>query len=85
MVFSSLAPNEDLGFEMFSVNYDLPQLIVARCDQCTAQYVNMAPQPVIPTWKHRTGVFLAFSGLSAVIYVAIVILQFLVLKTPYGY
>ena len=84
MMFSSLAPREDLGFEMFSINGELPGLIVARCDQCRADPINMAPQPVIPAWRRRAFAFLAFAGVATLIYSAIVLLQFLVLKTPYG-
>lgn len=85
MIFDSLAPREDVGFEMFSINSDLPALIIARCDQCVAQTIKMAPQPIVPAWKRRAFVFLTFAGLSTLIYAAIVLLQFLVLRTPFGH
>ena len=85
MIFKSLAPRENLGFEMFSINHDVPALIVARCDQCAATFINMAPQPIAAPWKRRAVIFLAFAGLSTVVYAAIVLLQFLVLRTPYGH
>jgi hypothetical protein len=84
MIFDSLAPREDVGFEVFSINHDLPALLLARCDQCRAEHINMAPQPLVPSWRRRTTAFLAFAGISTLIYVAIVLLQFLVLRTPPG-
>lgn len=85
MIFDSLSPREDMGIEMFCINSNVPDLIVARCDQCTAQFANMIPQPVVPTWKRRIAIFLVFAGLAVSIYTAILLLQFLVLKTPYGH
>ena len=85
MIFSSLAPHEYLGCEIFSINGELPVLITVRSDQCVAQTINMHPQPVVPTWKRRIAVMLLLAGLALSVYVAIVILQFLVLKTPFGH
>jgi hypothetical protein len=85
MIFSSLAPQEYLGCEIFSINGELPVLITVRSDQCVAQTINMRPQPVVPTWKRRIAVMLLLAGLALSVYVAIVILQFLVLKTPFGH
>ncbi|MFC7302576.1 hypothetical protein [Cognatiluteimonas weifangensis] len=85
ITLDSLAPREDVGFHMFSINNDLPAFMIARCDQCVAQPIYMVPQPVVPAWKRRTFAFLAFAGLSTIIYAAIVLLQFLVLKTPFGH
>jgi hypothetical protein len=85
MLFDSLSPKESLGFELFSINRDLPDLVTARCDQCVAQSVTMYPQPVAKPWQRRIAVFLLFAGLFVFVYVVIVVLQFLILKTPYGH
>lgn len=85
MIFDSLAPNEFLGCELLSVNRDLPALITVRSDQCVAQNVNMYPQPVLPTWKRRIAGILLLAGLALVIYATLVLIQFLVLKTPFNY
>jgi hypothetical protein len=85
MIFGSLSPREYIGIEMFSINKDVPVLIVARCDQCVAQFINMVPQPIVQAWKNRLAIFLVFAGVAISIYTLIVILQFLVLKTPYGH
>lgn len=82
VTLDSLAPREDVGFHVFSINSDLPAFILARCDQCLAQPIQMAPQPVVSAWRRRTLVFLAFTGLASVVYAVIVLLQFLVLRTP---
>ncbi len=84
MIFDSLAPAEYLGCELFSINADLPNLLTVRSDQCVAQTITMYPQPVIPNWKRRIAVALGFAGLALVVYVIIVLLQFLVLRTPLG-
>lgn len=85
LTFESLAPNEYLGLHVLTVNNELPNLVSARCDQCVAENVDMYPQPHVPTWKRRVAVFLLFAGIAAVVYGLIILLQFVILKTPYGY
>ena len=85
MIFESLAPNEYLGCELFTINSDLPNLITVRSDQCVAQNINMYPQPVVPNWQRRIAVALMLAGLALVVYASILLLQFLVLKTPFGH
>jgi hypothetical protein len=85
MIFDSLAPNEYLGCELLSLNDQPPVLIIVRSDQCVAQSINMSPQAILPNWQRRTAAGLMFAGLALVIYAVIVLLQFLVLKTPLGH
>jgi hypothetical protein len=85
MIFSSLAPQEHLGCEIFSINSELPNLITVRSDQCVAQTINMYPQPIVPLWKRRIAALLLLSGLALAVYVVIVLLQFLIIKTPFGH
>lgn len=85
IILNSLSPRENVGIEMFTVNNEMPVLIVARCDQCVAQFTNMVPQPIVEAWKRRVAIFLVFAGLAISIYTAIFVIQFLVLKTPYGH
>jgi hypothetical protein len=84
MIFDSLAPNEYVGCELMSVNKELPFLVTVRCDQCIAQTINMYPQPAISNSRKRIGAGLQLAGLALVVYATIVILQYLVLKTPLG-
>ncbi len=84
MIFDSLAPNEYLGCELFSINNQLPDMITVRSDQCVAHAINMYPQAFVPSWRRRLGVAFMFAGIALVVYLAIVLLQFLVLKTPIG-
>lgn len=84
MIFDSMSPNETLSCELLSVNNQLPALLTTRSDQCVAQTISMYPQPEIKNWQRRTGAILALAGLALIIYLAIVVLQFLVLKTPFG-
>lgn len=85
MIFESLAPTEYFRCEIFSINRDLPNLITVRSNQCVAQTINMYPQPILSNWKRRIAIFLMLAGLVLVVYATINLLQFLVLKTPFGY
>lgn len=84
LIFDSLAPNETMGCELLTINADLPDLIVVRCDQCVAQTIAMYPQPIIKNWQRRTNLILSLAGIALVIYLTILLLQFLILKTPFG-
>ncbi len=84
MIFDSLAPNEQIGFELLSINNDLPNLVNARSDQCTATTIAMYPQPILAAWKRRLAVTLLFFGFSFAIYISILLLQFLILAAPVG-
>jgi len=84
MVFESLAPNEQIGCELLSVNTDLPALINARSDQCTATTIAMYLQPVVSAWKRRLVVTLLFMGFSFAIYLTTLLLQFLIFANKGG-
>lgn len=81
LVFESLSPRETVGVEVLSFNQELPHLINVRSDQCTATNIDMYPQPVVAPWKRRLAVLLLLSGLALVVYVVVLILQFLILGT----
>ena len=85
LIFDSLAPNEVLGVEVLSVNYDLPNLVTVRSAECIAQNINMYPQPVISQSVRVIATVLMALGLAAAVYLAIILVQFLVLKTPLGH
>ena len=85
LIFDSLAPNEYIGCESFSLNADLPDLILVRSDQCVAKTIDMCPQPVLPSWQIRIAQVFLFAGMGLVVYLAILFIQFLVLKTPFRY
>lgn len=84
MIFDSLAPNEYVGCELLSINNELPNLMTVRSDQCVAQTINMYPQPAVPNWQRRLAVAFQMAGLGLAVYALILLLQFLVLKTPFG-
>lgn len=85
LIFDSLTPGETIGCELLAINKDLPSLLIVRCDQCVAKTIVMYPQPVIKNWQRRIGIILSFAGFALFIYLTIVLLQFLVLKTPFGH
>ena len=85
LIFDSLAPDEVLGVEVLTVNEDLPNLVTVRSAECIAQNISMYPQPVVGnTVRIATTVFMAL-GLAAAVYLAILLVQFLVLRTPFGH
>ncbi len=84
LIFDSLSPGEVLGCELFAINAQLPLLITARCDQCVAQNIEMYPQPVVKVWVQKLAALLMLCGLGLIVYLAILLLQFLILKTPLG-
>ena len=84
VIFDSLAPNEYVGCELLSINADVPALITVRSDQCVAQNLNMYPQPIVSNARRRVRTILQLSGLALIVYLAILLVQFLVLKTPFG-
>ena len=85
LIFDSLAPNEVLGVEVLSVNYDLPNLVTVRSAECIGQNINMYPQPVVSQSVRVIATVLMALGLAAAVYLAIILVQFLVLKTPLGH
>lgn len=84
LTFVSLAPEEYFDCELLSVGEELPRLVTARCDQCVAKDIVMYPQPHVATWKKRVAATLVFAGAVLSIYLIVVLLQLLVLKTPSG-
>ncbi len=85
LLFESLAPNEIIGCELLTINDALPDLITARSEQCVAQTIAMSPQPVMRNWQRQSSVLLGLAGLTLTVYLVILLLQFLVLKTPVGH
>jgi len=82
LIFDSLAPDEILGVEVLAVNQDLPTLLTVRSAQCLAQNINMYPQPVVSNAIKGVAVLLMALGLAATVYLTILLVQFLVLRTP---
>ena len=85
LLFDSLAPKEVIGVEILSVNYDLPNLMNVRSAECIAQNIDMYPQPVLSQWKRIIASFFVGLGLSTAVYLSIILVQFLVLRTPLGH
>lgn len=85
IIFDSLAPGEVQGCEFLSVNKELPNLITVRSTECVAQNINMYPQPVVSNTMRISAAFLMLMGLATTVYISIVLLQFLILKTPLGH
>ena len=72
VIFDNLTPNEFVGFELLSVNKDLPALIIARSEQCVAQFVNIFPQQVLNPWLYRLAAALMIIGFCTVVYLTLI-------------
>jgi hypothetical protein len=85
LIFDSLAPGEAQGCEILSLNAELPEVITVRSKECVAKSIPMYPQPVISNSKKAVAAIFMFFGLATTVYLTIVLIQFLVLKTPLGH
>lgn len=85
VMVDNLSPGEVLGCEVLSVNQDLPGLVVARCEQSVGHPINMYPQPVVGRGVRFAAAILLAIGLATSVYLAILLVQFLVLRTPFGH
>ncbi|WP_282262335.1 hypothetical protein [Stenotrophomonas sp. PS02301] len=68
---STLAPGEDLWFEMAAVQADVPSIISVRSKEAIARPIAMALLPIAPPWRIRTIQALSASGVVAVVYVGL--------------
>lgn len=84
LIFDNLSPKEEIGLEIMSINADLPALLVVRSAECTAQNVPLMWIGVVAYWRINVARLLVLIGLSTTLYAFIALIQFLVLKTPYG-
>jgi len=83
LIFENLAPKEELGFEIMSINQDLPALLQVRSAECLAKNVRPMWFASVPSWRIKTARILILLGFSAAVYWTVTLLQFLVLKTPF--
>lgn len=81
LVFENLAPKEELGFEIMSINGDLPGLLSVRCAECIAIKVQLMSFPQIAKWHIKTCQFLILLGFCAAVYLTVTLLQYLILKS----
>lgn len=84
LIFDSLAPGEVLACEILSMNIEPPKLITVRSTECIAKNINMYPQPVVSNAIRLIASALIFLGFATSIYFIIILIQFLVLKTPFA-
>lgn len=82
IIYDSLAPGEFVGCSLLSVSHELPNLVNVRSEQCVAQNVVMLPQPIVSGWLRVLLSTLLAVGSVATIYLAISLIQWLVLNTP---
>ena len=81
MLFDYLAPHESIRCEVMSINTDLPALLTVRCKEGIARNITLVPQKLHhPAFIHFCQLLL-FLGSVTLIYIVVVFLQWLLLKT----
>lgn len=83
LIFENLAPKEELGFEIMSINQDLPALLQVRSAECLAKNVGLMWFASVPSWRIKIARLFVLLGFSAAVYWTVTLVQFLVLKTPF--
>ncbi|ERH60090.1 hypothetical protein O204_21070 [Pseudomonas simiae] len=82
LIFENLSPKEEIGVEIMSVNADSPALLQVRSAECIAKNVQLSWVGQMSTLRINVARMLLFLGASTLIYWLIVLVQFLVLRTP---
>lgn len=84
LIFENLAPREELGIELMSINDRLPALLQVRSAECIAKDVKLMWFASVPGWRIKLVQVLMLTGFSAAVYLTVTLIQFLVLKTPFS-
>ncbi|MCF5544087.1 hypothetical protein [Pseudomonas salomonii] len=82
LIFDNLSPKEEIGIEIMCINRDLPELLLVRSAECIAKNVRLSWVGYSSPLKINIARALLLLGASTFIYLAIVLVQFLVLRTP---
>lgn len=82
LIFENLAPKEELGIQLLSVNNSLPELLQVRSAESLARQVDLMWFVRVAPWRIQLARLLALLGFAAAVYFAITLVQLLVLKTP---
>jgi len=85
MVFSSMAPREQISLHVFTLQGQSPGLLNVRSDQAIGEKIGMRMYPFVARWRVILIQALALLGLGASVYLLLELLQFIVLKTPAGH
>ena len=77
-----MAPREEIGIDALIVMRDMPNLLTVRCDQSVAEQISLRWYRAVPLWRLRVLQAAMLVGLGTAVYWMIVVVQFLVLRTP---
>ncbi|MBG0667486.1 hypothetical protein I4P15_03260 [Enterobacter roggenkampii] len=81
IIFENLAPKDFMRIEVLSINHDLPAILSVKAKECVAKEVAFYPQMVINQYLKRFLMFLMMLGMAAFVYILIIVLQWLLIKT----
>ncbi|MRS89808.1 hypothetical protein GJV04_07125 [Enterobacteriaceae bacterium RIT714] len=81
MVFDYLAPKETIRCEVLAINTQVPMLLSVRCKEGIAQNIVLSPQRVFHPAFINSIRLLIFLGSVSLVYIVVVLLQWLLLKT----
>ncbi len=82
MLFDSLAPKEEIGIEVLTVNAELPNLVTVRCADCIPRHIPIRWVRAVPQWRINAAVLAMFVGMGTAVFWILSLVQFLVLRTP---
>lgn len=78
----NLASGEPFGFELFSINRDLPEIIHVRSEQSVAKLVYMTPQIIPKPWLVQVVRYLSLIGFGATLYMLAILIQLIANSRP---
>jgi hypothetical protein len=82
LTFDSLAPKEEIGIEVLTVNAELPNLMTARCSDCIPREIPIRWVRAVPQWRINAAVLAMFVGMGTAVFWILTLVQYLVLRTP---
>lgn len=80
MFFDALPSKDTVGFEILSINRDLPPIVTVRSEQCVAKTMELQPQPVAPRWKWVLVLALLAVGSATMAYFILSLLRLLLVS-----
>lgn len=73
----SLAPGENFGIEIMSINRELPYLTSMRSEETAGELITMVPQRQFPTWFYRTAWAVLIVGAATCLYLLALLVEWL--------
>jgi hypothetical protein len=79
--FDGLAPKEEIGIELLTVNAELPSLASVRCSESIPKEIPIRWVQSVPQWRINAVMLATLVGLGTAVYLLLTLVQFIVLHT----